>query len=258
MNRERGILYVATGQRFLAEAEISARSAKVVMPDVPIMLASDRDSDCPDFDIQIKIENPEYSFMDKILALKETPFDKTIFLDTDTFVLADVTDLFNLLPRFDIAAAFEPARFLDRIGGIPTCFSELNTGVILYKSADTVFEAIDEWHRLYAEEIEGMKTIGKKAWHDQYSFTRVIFEKNIPFYVLPPEYNARILLPFQASGEVKIVHSRLKNPQNYAAQLRCLNAGKESVRLFNPNPRRLLEFALTTLKLFSTLKRQQR
>jgi hypothetical protein len=257
MNKEAGLLYIATGQRFLAEAEMSARSAKLAMPDIPIVLASDCKSDSAHFDMQIKIENPAYSFIDKILALKKTPFDKTIYLDADTFVLSDVTDLFNLLNRFDLAAAFEPGRFLDQIGGIPACFSELNTGVILYKSVDAVFQTIDEWYKLYAEEIEGMRAIGKKAWHDQYSFTKAIFERNISFYVLPPEYNARILLPMQASGEVKIVHSRLKNPPSYATQLYCLNAGKASVRLFNPNPRRLFELASTTLRLFNALNRHQ-
>jgi hypothetical protein len=255
MNKGVGVLYIATGQRFRTEAEMSARSVKLVMPKMPIVLASDCKSDSAHFDMQIKIENPAYSFIDKILALKETPFEKTIYLDTDTFVLSDVSGLFALLDRFDLAAAFEPARFLDEIPGIPACFSELNTGVILFRSVDAVFEAIDEWYTSYAEEIEGMAAIGKKAWHDQYSFTKVIFRKEISFYVLPPEYNARILLPMQVSGEIKIAHSRINNPLSYATHLNFLNEGKERVRLFNPNPRRFFEFALTTMKLFKALNR---
>src|SRR5690242_3546914 len=133
MTERVGILYAATGKKFLAEAEISAKSVKQAMSDTKIALASDCESNSNCFDIHIKINRPEYSFIDKILALKETPFDKTLYLDSDTFVISDVRGLFDLLDRFEMAASFEPARFLSKVDSVPTCFSEINTGVILYK-----------------------------------------------------------------------------------------------------------------------------
>jgi hypothetical protein len=250
-----GILYVATGKKFVAEAEISASSAKSAMPGVPIVLASDCTSDSGYFDMHIKLERSTYSFIDKILPLKRTPFERTLYLDSDTFVLSDVSCLFQILDRFAIAAAFEPARFLDKIDGLPTCFAELNTGVLLYKSDRKVFAMIDQWHAAYSEEIANMAAAGRQAWHDQYSFTKIMFENDLSLYVLPPEYNARILLPLQASGPIKIVHSRLKRSSNYENQLAFLNSAEDSVRLFNPNPRRFFEFSLATLKLFRLLYR---
>ena len=227
------------------------------MPHLPVALASDRGSASRDFDIQIDLKDVAYSFIDKILAMKMTPFEKTLYLDTDTFMLKEVSSLFSLLDRFELAAAYEPARFLYAIAGVPNSFPELNTGVILYKSCPPIFHAIDEWYRLYTEEIESMKLVNGKAWHDQLAFTRMIFESSISFLVLPPEYNARMLLPQQVSGEVKIVHSRIKKPNHYYSQLAFVNRSSTSVRVFNPNPRRIGEYLGATLKLFRRLSRDR-
>jgi len=252
----KGVLYAATGRKFVAEAELSAASVKAIMPELPIALVSDCGSTSRDFDTHVEIKDAAYSFIDKILAMKATPFDRTLYLDTDTFMLGQVHSLFDLLDRFDLAAAFEPARFLYAIIGVPNSFPELNTGVILYKSCPLIFEAIDEWHRLYKEEIEAMRLVDKKAWHDQLAFTRMVFGSKLAFFVLPPEYNARILLPQQLSGEVKIVHSRIRNPASYCSQLAFVNVSSANARVFNPNPKRIAEYLVTTFKLFRRLNRR--
>ena len=256
MHTGKGVLYVATGRKFVAEAEVSAGSVKSVMPEFPIALASDCGSTSRHFDIQFKIKDAAYSFIDKILALKTTPFERTLYLDTDTFLLEQVNSLFDLLERFDLAAAFEPARFLYDITGVPSSFPELNTGVILYNSCPLVFNAVDEWHRLYAEEIERKRLAGEKAWHDQLAFTRMVFASKIAFFVLPPEYNARVLLPQQVSGTVKIVHSRIRNPDHYRSELAFLNLASATARVFNPNPKRIMEYLMATGRLFGRLKRR--
>jgi hypothetical protein len=252
----KGVLYAATGRRFVAEAEVSAASVKAIMPELPIALASDCGSTSRDFDVQLEIKDAAHSFMDKILPMKATPFDKTLYLDTDTFMLGQVHSLFDLLDRFDLAAAFEPARFLYAIVGVPESFPELNTGVILFNSCAIIFEAIDEWHRLYKEEIEAMRLVDKEAWHDQMAFTRMVFGSSLAFFVLPPEYNARILLPQQLSGEVKIVHSRIRNPDSYCSQLSFVNVSSAGPRVFNPNPKRIMEYLVTTFRLFRRLSRK--
>jgi hypothetical protein len=244
------------GRKFVEEAEASAASVKAVMPDCPIGLVSESGSTSKDFDIQLEIKDAAYSFIDKILAMKDTPFEATLYLDTDTFVLGQMNSLFDLLDRFDMAAAFEPARFLYSIDGVPNSFPELNTGVILFNSRPLIFQSIDEWHRLYSEEIEAVKLIGRKPWHDQLAFTRMVFESKLSFFVLPPEYNARILFPQQVSGEVKIVHSRIRYPRHYYSQLAFINMPSVP-RVFNPNPRRVPEYLAGTAKLFRRLSRRK-
>ena len=77
------------------------------MSELAIALAtiSDRLPSCSLFDVRRNLPNPEYSFLDKIIALSRTPFEKTLFLDTDTFVIEPLDEIFELLERFDMAAA---------------------------------------------------------------------------------------------------------------------------------------------------------
>src|SRR5882757_8776162 len=101
-NSERGIIYVATGGRFVAEARQSALSARRHMPDLPILLYTDQPEiggGAP-FDLVRKLEHPRHFFVDKVAPLAASPFEKTLFLDTDTFVCDPVYDLFAVLDRF--------------------------------------------------------------------------------------------------------------------------------------------------------------
>ncbi|MFM8457342.1 MAG: hypothetical protein ACKOB0_00130, partial [Chthoniobacterales bacterium] len=86
----KGFLYVATGPRFIAEACASARRVKELMPGVSMALASDVRPEKNFFAHWIPIKNPRGTFADKIAPLVKTPFEKTIFLDTDTYLCEPV------------------------------------------------------------------------------------------------------------------------------------------------------------------------
>jgi hypothetical protein len=250
----RGIIYVASGTKYLAEAEHSVRSVKRVSPNIPVAIISDCVPSCNQFDMYFDLPSPEYSFIDKITALTRSPFKRTLFLDTDTFAIEPIDDMFDLLNRFDIAAAAEPARYLYTISGVPTAFPELNSGVILYKKQETVLEMIHEWDKIYREEIEAKISAGARPWHDQLAFTKAVYNSSLSFFLLPPEFNARVLMPQAVSGPIRIVHCRLKRPNLYETDLSKLNASV-SPRNINPNPRRIPEIVWRTLSLFLILKR---
>jgi hypothetical protein len=74
-----GILYVATGQKYLDEAEHSARSVRLVSPELLLAIVSDCAPSEELFDVRLRTTRPEYSFIDKIGALARTPFEKTLF-----------------------------------------------------------------------------------------------------------------------------------------------------------------------------------
>src|SRR5262245_17176068 len=107
-DQSRGIIYSATGERFVAEAVNSARSSLRFNP-VPHLIF------CDAVPAQ-KIEGVKFvpsepcgdPFRDKIHSIRRLPFDQTIFLDTDTYVTANIDELFDLLNRFDVAAAHAP------------------------------------------------------------------------------------------------------------------------------------------------------
>jgi hypothetical protein len=212
MNNEFGIIYVATGNTYLAECTISAGSAKKVMPDIPITLWTDSDMgmDQNNFDFIHKIRHPEYSFFDKIAPLIQTEYKKTLFVDTDTYFIKSVYEISTLLERFELAYAHAPWRvppweghFLDEI---PICFPEPNTGVIAYRKNDSVMQLISDWEQIYAQLLEGKHP----PRHDQSAFRTAIYFSQIRSVVLPPEYNIRTNFPvFKGGGcPAKILHGR--------------------------------------------------
>lgn len=231
MKNATGFLYVATGDRFIAEAAESAISLRRWMPDAPITLHADHQPPAgAPFDQIITLENPRHFFIDKIKPLLETPFERTVFLDTDTRVCAEVSDLFAVLDRFDIAVSHAPLRH-DRPFATPNCFVELNTGVIAYRRCEAVTRLIHRWMEIYEEEVA---RCGKVS--DQAAFRQAAYESDARLYVLPSEYNLRTVMP-AATGRnlVRIIHGRAAD---MSALERRVNASR-SIRVLLPTLREL-------------------
>jgi hypothetical protein len=255
MHSQDGILYVATGNKYVAEAVASARSAKSQMPQVPIAMASDVGSQSLDFDLALPLSPTHRPLADRIRGMLASPFARTLFLDTDTFVLQPVGHLFNLLDRFDICASFEPAHGFYSIPPVPDGFPELNGGVILFNNTEQVRAILATWLALYEAEAAAKIQAGQAPWHDQLALTRAVYSSGLRFFVLPPEYNCRIIFPQFVSGPVYIAHCRLKDPSSYAGSLAFLNR-ESGPRMFNPNPGRLPSLVANTVKLFRRLIRE--
>jgi hypothetical protein len=213
---ERGFLYFATGAKYIAEAVSSAGSAKKLMPDVPIALVTDEASAPAPFDRTIRIPSGQYPLLAKVKALALTPFRRTVFLDSDTFVARPIEELFDLLEAFDIAAAHAPLRlstfrFKEQeifLGGVPTCFPEYNTGVVAYRAEPAVLAALSAWAVLYEKQLAGPL----KPWTwDQLSFRETIYKSGLKLATLSNEYNYRLPFPQVTCGPVKVLHGRSKD-----------------------------------------------
>jgi len=210
----KGFLYVATGPRFIAEACASARRVKELMPGVPIALASDVRPENKLFAHWIPIENPCGTFADKIAPLAKTPFEQTVFLDTDTYVCEPVPELFELLDRCDIAMAHAPMRITGSVP-VPASFPECNSGVIAYNMNERTRSLFSNWEKFYAEQLA---STGQPD--DQPALRRALWESEARLSVLTPEYNFRFVLPsFAGRGRVKILHGRHRDMPNLAARL---------------------------------------
>jgi hypothetical protein len=104
----RGIIYSASGERFIAEAMASARSS-LRFNRVPHFVYCDRPPAEPAEGIHfVRFESCGNPYLDKIRNIAQMPFGQTIYLDTDTYVVDNIDELFDLLERFDIAAAHAP------------------------------------------------------------------------------------------------------------------------------------------------------
>jgi len=209
----RGILYIAAGEKYANEAQRSARSVRGVMPDVDIALITDIDGDHDYFDTILKLDSSEYDagYKPSFLQVHRTPYDRTIFLDTDTYVDADISELFDLLNRFDLVAPRGPTREQMPVD-VPSAFTEVNGGVIGFNSCDVVDDFLSIWRREYKE----MET--KK---EQPALRKALFESDLEFYILPSEYNCREV--GYVDRTVKIFHYR-RNTKNLEGKIERINS----------------------------------
>lgn len=83
----KGVIYIATGEKYIQEALKSAASLKDKIPSLPITLFSSEYVSSKVLNEVILIENPQYGWIDKITYISQTPYEETLFIDTDTYTL---------------------------------------------------------------------------------------------------------------------------------------------------------------------------
>ena len=197
-----GAIYVASGRAYVDEAAVSANSLRKAMPGMPIHLHTDLEEAPEVFDTVSKLEDCRYNCYDKAPPLQNSPFAKTIFLDTDTYICGSIDEIDQLLDQYDLLICHTAIRDPFPLEGIPSSFTEFNTGMIAFRSNERVQRFFLEWLRLY-DQID--------TKNDQPAFRKALWQNTeLKWYVLPPEYNFRTIFPGFAGGgsEVKIVHGR--------------------------------------------------
>lgn len=128
------------------------------------------------------------------LLYSKTPYQKTVFIDSDTFINWKLDDLFSMLDNFDVLGAHDYSRkryfdFFPEYNLIPYGFSEINTGLIAFRKNELVSNFFNEWDSLYNK----YRVLGNLQW-DQPSFRVSIWKAiglGLRFYCLPVEYNRR-------------------------------------------------------------------
>jgi hypothetical protein len=142
----------------------------------------------------------------KVDYLSKTPFDQTLYLDTDTALNADIRDMFRILERFDIAVAHahrrnDPTRLGPWRINLPQAFPQYNGGVILYRRTPNVFRFLEEWSRYFKE--AGFQ-------QDQMTLRELLWLSDLRMATLPPEYNVRYIkyhyLWSKSEATTKIFH----------------------------------------------------
>lgn len=179
-----GVIYVARGPDYLDLAMQSAETLRRYNKNISIEVFTDQGIAPRLFDNVRPIAD---GATPKLACLKHSSFDRTLYLDCDTLVTAPLGDLFEILDRFDLAVAHDVRRKsqLIRQGGdvqTPYAFPQMNAGVILYRNDRKMDQFFTDWEERYTE-------IGSAR--DQISFRDLLWESDIRFYVLPPEFNLR-------------------------------------------------------------------
>jgi len=196
-----GIVYSATGDRYISEATESAESSKEQMPSVPITLYTDRDVSSDAFD-SVRVRD-DFEHNQATLSSRPDmfPYDRNLFLDSDTYVCSDVTEVFEAVEKYDMAFAQSPGRRSPP--SVPDCVPEFNTGVIGYQEKDTVKEFLRLWRKNFERDVEETGST-----RNQKSFAESLWESEVEFLVLPREYNVRVPRAGMIKNEAKILHGR--------------------------------------------------
>lgn len=193
-----GILYVCADDQYLDEAQDSARSVADHMDRIPIAIITDTDSPGDVFDIVIERDDLQSSVVDKSNHIHRTPFDQTLYLDTDTYVTAPVHDIFDTLDHADIATALAANRHYDI--GLPQAVPHRQGGVIAFHDNDAVRGAFNYWREIYA----GQRNQGRMS--DQPPLTKALVESNTTVQTLSVEDNCLVYYGDRIQDTVRIIH----------------------------------------------------
>lgn len=203
-DRPIGVIYVAIGRRFVPEARVSAASVRRFLPGVPIVLYTDQETEPGDgFDEILRLPEPHpLPHINKLIAMAQSPFEKTLLLDTDTYVCGDISDLFALLDRFDVAMTQDRAveETFPPGTGVPDAFVEFNQGVVAYRQSPAMREALQQ-SLLWVARLRPI--------YDQPPLRVALFHGGVRIATLPQEYNCRFASYASLNGVVRILHGRL-------------------------------------------------
>jgi hypothetical protein len=185
----------------LDEAKMSAKSIRENMPEANIALITDEEIETDLFDIVKIVDDPSRGFEDKLKYI-EPIFDKTLYIDTDTYFTDDVSEIFEILDNYDVAAAHAAKRDPPQ-ADVPDAYPPFNAGVIAMRKNDNLRQFLQEWKSNTNEMKET-----REGMTDQEGLHRTLYESEIKTAVLPSEYNVRI--PFQGYliSKAKILHGR--------------------------------------------------
>ncbi|QQA42449.1 putative nucleotide-diphospho-sugar transferase [Pelagovum pacificum] len=182
---DRGFVFAASGQSYTTCAVAAAKSLRRASPDLPIDIFTDSEVEDSVFDRVHPLRDSW--FRPKLEALVRTRFARTVVLDSDIFVVADISDIFEVLTRFDVAAAQvqnRNQRFALKKWrrNMPNAFPQINSGVLgIRKSAATDALFTECQRRMQEEELP----------QDQPVLRELLFDSDLRLAILPPEYNAR-------------------------------------------------------------------
>ncbi len=200
-----GFVYVATGSGYLDEARRSAASLRRFNPDFPICLVTDAAVNEGDgvFDTVIACANAEHKPIDKLFAF-DCPFERAVFLDTDTRVFGDLSPLFAILDRFDLALHQDVHRGWNYdLPDVPVAFTEFNTGVIAFRRSAQVLEFAGQWRANYDSLKRAQGLI-----NDQPSFRRTLYHSSLRVAPLPSEFHFLGNFPNYILWKARLIHAR--------------------------------------------------
>lgn len=221
----RAFFWIVSKKKFIKEAKRSAVTCRKHMPDIDrVIFTGNVNQPYKEFDNVYKLPPLKYKlwFLKNVHYVnyafaKFEQYDKLIFLDSDTYMLHPVYDIFKALDRYDLVAAHAPGRAVCKVvTDVPDVIPEVNIGVIGIKNNKRMRRFIKEWLELYKKHRDIYRN------NDQGSLRDMLWkfdDDEFRYHIMPPEYNMRTICGNFACYPVKIIHGRLKCYEKVAKRM---------------------------------------
>jgi len=171
-----GIIYLVSGGRsYLGELITSLKSLRHHDPDLPVTVFSrfkvpaSLRCDC------VPLDSREHPLKLKVLTLRRSPYERTLFLDTDITIHGPLRPVFAHLDTHDFCAAnsheadwsVNPPRFVAMVKP-----RDYNTGVLLYRKSDAFLRFLSRWEAAVLAQDAADMWAGHNC--DQHHFNQLV------------------------------------------------------------------------------------
>lgn len=207
-----GAIYIIThNPKYVGLLLSSSASLKEAMPDLPITVFTQFPVSSPNFERVVPVTPTQHGFYDKTRLMRQSPYERTLFIDADTHVLQPVPELFTLLDHFDCAATHEEYVSTDWFNrylrpDIPKSFPEFNTGILAFRRSESMNTVLLQWHELYHNYLQSSPN---EPINDQPFFRVAAYCSNARIATLTREYNCKFRGQGYLNGKVKILHGHV-------------------------------------------------
>lgn len=201
-----GVVFAATGRVYRDLARRAARNVRQVMPGLPIDLFTDAPLEDPVFAAVHMLDGA--GPRPKMEALRRSRFARTLYLDCDVVVIADMSDVFDCLDRADIAGAHEqfgsaPVAMQKVRNAIPPSFRQINAGVLAVRKSESTDRFLDRW----AADFRALN-----LQYDQPLLRELLYHGDLRLAVLPAEYNTMHLAGVRSAHRLMMAPRALHLP----------------------------------------------
>ncbi|HWB06499.1 MAG TPA: hypothetical protein VG796_25970 [Verrucomicrobiales bacterium] len=171
-----GIIYLVSGGRsYLGELITSLKSLRRHEPDLPVTVFSRFKVPASFRCHQVPLDSREHPLKLKVLSLRQSPYERTLFLDTDITIHGPLRQVFANLDTHDFCAAnsheadwsVSPPKFVAMVKP-----GDYNTGVLLYKKSEPMLRFLTRWEQAVLAQDASDMWAGHNC--DQHHFNQLV------------------------------------------------------------------------------------
>lgn len=207
---DRAAFWICSGEAYIRDACISAKTVKKHMPDLPLYLFTpDENAYATGFDKVIPLPERKYKhnwFLESTrylsMVLPQLP-EYLVWATADTYCCSPFDTIFSILQKYDIASTPQPAGTSGpTYTQVPDTFPELTICVVGLHNTPALQEFASLWYGHYREYQELYTS-------DQPSLRYMLHVTGkLKYFFMPSTWTAFLAVPNAFAGPVQFLHGR--------------------------------------------------